>query len=74
MSEPLSTTTLFAFREPVVKPGELVVPVLLQGGEWAHLSAPSNVWRKLIADVATALNKPTHGPSGRSLRYNKAPR
>ena len=75
MSEPLRTTQLFAFKAPEVKPGELVVAVLLQGAEWAAVSAPRNVWRQLHADLGAALEAPTINPkTNRPLRYQKKPR
>jgi hypothetical protein len=57
MSAPLPTTQLLAFRDAEVKPGQLVVPVLLASGEWAGLSASPAVWRKLGGIVDTALDK-----------------
>jgi hypothetical protein len=75
MSAPLPTTELFAFRTPSVKPGGLVVPVLLQGGEWAAISAPRNVWEKFATDLRAALDAPRINPgTNRPTRYNKQPR
>lgn len=48
------STTLFAFCAPIVKDGDLVLPVRVPGGEIQGLSCSTRLWRAAAQSILDA--------------------
>lgn len=62
MSNPLPSTEILAFREPIVKGEAVCVPVLLANGEWSGLHATASIWRQLLRDLDLTLDARPSAP------------
>ncbi|PTX95754.1 hypothetical protein [Opitutus sp. ER46] len=52
---PPRTTPLLSNKDPLVNAGAIALPVLTSVGEWAHLTASTTQWRKIVCDLAKPL-------------------
>ena len=51
------TTPLLSCKAPVVKPGEIRLPVLTAMGKWDELVATPETWRAIVTAVAPTLGQ-----------------
>lgn len=62
---PPRVTPLFGFKQPIVKGGEIVLPVLTGSGEWAELSATPVTWKRIWRALRGATDSKSETPEPR---------
>ena len=68
-------TSLLGFRDPVVKTGEIVLPVMTGAGAWFELSATPDLWRRIAQAVLGQDNpEPQAEPASRGVGGAEAER